>query len=85
MDQGDELSIDQLRKISVGYDWARLARNLEIGDEVIDEIRVNKDIRTLEEKCGEVFREYLRVEGSIGRKFLNSILEDIGKHSQKIE
>lgn len=79
------VSPEELRKVSVGHDWKRLARNLEIEDEVVDNINLSKDIKTLEEKCSEVFREYLRKNESIGRKSLNSILEDIGKHNQKIE
>ena len=85
MNQEDEVSVGQLREISVGCDWKRLACNLEIGDEVIDNINLNKDCNTYEEKCWRVFQEYLRKEGKIKRKFLNSIFEDIGKDSLKIE
>ena len=70
--------------ISVGSDWKRLAHNLELEDEVVDDINFNKDYPILEEKCCLVFQEYLR-KGKIGRKFLNKIFEDIGKHSLKIE
>ena len=84
MNQGDEVSFDQLRNISVGVDWKRLARNLELEDGVVDNINLNKDYPTLEEKCCLVFQESLR-KRKIGRKFLNKIFEDIGKHSLKIE
>lgn len=85
MNQGDVASVGELRKVSVGYDWKRLARNLEIEDEFIDNIDLSNDSLSLEDKCWEVFKEYLRKHESIEREFLNSILEDIGKHSQKIE
>ena len=85
MNQGDVVSVGELRKVSVGYDWKRLARNLEIEDEFIDNIDFSNDSLSLEDKCWEVFKEYLRKHGSIEREFLNSVLEDIAKHSQKIE
>ena len=85
MNQGDVVSVGELRKVSVGYDWKRLARNLEIEDEFIDNIDLSNDSLSLEDKCWEVFKEYIRKHESINREFLNSILEDIGKHSQKIE
>ena len=35
----------------VGIKWKRFARNLEIDDYVIDDIDVNEDNITLEDKC----------------------------------
>ena len=38
----------------VGIKWRRFARNLEIDDHVIDEIDVNEDNVSLEDKCTAV-------------------------------
>ena len=38
----------------VGIKWKRFARNLEIDDSIIDEIDVNEDNVTLEDKCRAV-------------------------------
>ena len=43
----DVVSVDQLRNISVGLDWKRLVRSLEMGDEVVDNIHLNKEYPTL--------------------------------------
>ena len=85
MNQGDVVSDEELRKVSIGYDWKRLARNLEIEDEVVDNINLNDDFASLEDKCREVFKQYHRKNERIRREFLNNIFEDIGKHNQKIE
>ena len=85
VNQEDNVSEEQLRKISVGGEWKRLARNLEIKDSFIEEIDANREFRTLEDKCWQVFREYLRIHGRIGRESLNSVFVEIGKSTLKIE
>lgn len=83
--QEDDVSEERLRKISVGGDWKRLARNLEIKDSFIEETDANKEFRTFEDKCWQIFREYLRIHGRIGRESLNSAFVEIDKSALKIE
>ena len=83
--QEDNVSEERLRKISVGGEWKRLARNLEIKDSFIEEIDANREFRTFDDKCWQVFREYLRIHGRIGRESLNNVFVEIGKSTLKIE
>ena len=46
----------------VGIQWKRFARNLEIDDYVIDEIDVNENNVTLEDKCMAIINECGKVE-----------------------
>lgn len=59
MIQGDdfELNSEMRRYITekISKDWKKLARNLNIGDEVVDNIEEDRNVTCLEDKCQQVF------------------------------
>ena len=79
MVEEDQVNWDELNKISekVSTWWKRLARNFEIKDEDIDNIVVDRDFPALQDKCRQVFKLVGRDKGSIGRRSLISILNNI--------
>ena len=79
MVEEDQVNWDELHKISekVSTWWKRLARNFEIKDEDIDNIVVDRDFPALQDKCRRVFKLVEKDKGSIGRRSLISILNNI--------
>lgn len=43
----------------IGKNWKRFGRNLEIADDIIDEIDVNEDNGSLEDKCIAVIKKFV--------------------------
>ena len=83
MVQEDGVNWDELNKIieKAGIWWKRLARNFEIKDGDIDNIDVDRNFPALQDKCRQVFKLVERAKGSIGRRSLINILNNIGMRS----
>ena len=82
MIQGDdfELNSEMRRYITekISKDWKKLARNLNIGDEVVDNIEEDRNVTCLEDKCQQFFLK-LDATTNVTWNLVKEALRDIGR------
>ena len=61
MIQEDDFELDsEMRRYvteKIGKDWKKLARNLNIDDEILDNIEEDKNLTDIEDKLRQIFRK----------------------------
>lgn len=75
-----ELNSEMRRYITgkISKDWKKLARNLNIGDEVVDNIEEDRNVTCLEDKCQQVFLK-LDATTNVTWNLVKEALRDIGR------
>lgn len=82
MIQEDDFELDsEMRRYiteKISKDWKKLARNLNIGDEVVDDIEEDRNVTRLEDKCQQVFLK-LDAMTNVTWNLVKEALRDIGR------
>ena len=75
-----ELNSEMRRYITekTGQDWKKLAHNLNIGDEIIDNIEEDRNLTGIEDKLQQIFRK-LDTTTIITCNLVKEALRDIGR------